>query len=185
MTEMATNPNNFKSAHGLRHKGARFLWEIVWLFLFRPTPKRLGGPWRNFLLRLFGAKIGRCWFHPSVRIWVPWRLEVGNDTYIDQNVWLYNTWECKIDDRVIISADSVLCTVSHDYSVASYELIGKRITIESDCWITMKVFICPGVTVGQGSVIGACSVVTKNVQPWTVMAGNPARLIKKRILTTK
>lgn len=180
MSNIVTSPDSFKSPHNLKNKIGRFVWGVAWLCLFRPTPKRLGGAWRNFLLRMFGARIKRCWLHPSVKIWAPWKLEIGNDSYIDQSVWLYNTYDCTIKDRVIISAESVLCTVSHDYATSNYQLIGEKICVQSDSWITMRVFVCPGVTIGQGAVVGACAVVTKDVEPWTVVAGNPAKFIKKR-----
>jgi putative colanic acid biosynthesis acetyltransferase WcaF len=180
MSDALTTPVTFKSPHGFRNKAFRCLWGFAWLFLFRPTPKRLGGCWRNGLLRLFGAKVGRCWIHPSVRVWAPWKLKIGDDVYIDQGVWLYNAYGCEIKGRVIISAEAILCTASHDYTVSSYPLIGRPIVVESDCWITMRVFIAPGVTVGTGAVVGACAVVTKDVPPWTVVGGNPAGFIKKR-----
>lgn len=175
-----TSPKNFISPHSIGNKFRRFFWEWVCLILFRPTPKRLGNRWRCFLLRLFGAELGNCWLHPSIKIWAPWLLKVGDDTYIDQSVWVYNTYGCEIGSRVIISAETILCTVTHDHTTPSYQLRGKRICVKDDCWITMRTFVCPGITINEGAVVGACAVVTKDVEPWTVVAGNPARFIKKR-----
>jgi putative colanic acid biosynthesis acetyltransferase WcaF len=134
---------------------------------------------------LFGARLGKCWLHPSVRIWAPWKLKIGDDVYIDQGVFLYNAYGCEIKDRVIISAEAVLCTVSHDYTVPSYPLIGRPIVVGSDCWIATRAFISPGVSVGTGAVVGACAVATKDVSPWAVVAGNPARFIKARVMEGK
>jgi putative colanic acid biosynthesis acetyltransferase WcaF len=75
-----------------------------------------------------------------------------------------------------------LCSVSHDYTSDSYTLIGSKITVKDDVWIAIQAFIMPGVTIGEGAVVGACAVVTKDVPPWTVVAGNPAREIKKRVI---
>lgn len=180
--ENKTSPKDFRSPHSFGNKLLRYIWEWIYLFLFRTSPKRLGNSWRCFLLRRFGAEIGDCWIHPTVKIWAPWLLKIGDETYIDQDVWLYNTYGCEIGNRVIISTDSILCTVSHDYTIPSYPLIGKRIVVANDCWITMRAFVCPGVTIGEGVVVGACAVVTKDVESWTVVAGNPARFVKKRVI---
>ena len=176
----ATSPAAFENPYSLGNKVARMLWAVVWLLFFRPTPRRLGQGWRCFLLKLFGAKLGSCWFHPRVRIWAPWKLEAGNDVFIDEGVWIYNAYGCRIGDRVTVSADSVLCSVTHDYTEPTYPLTGAKIVVDADVWITMRCFVMPGVHVGEGAVVGAQSVVTKNVEPWSVVAGNPARFVKKR-----
>jgi putative colanic acid biosynthesis acetyltransferase WcaF len=175
-----TAPENFSNPYSTGSKIARILWAVVWTLFFRPTPKRRGQAWRRLLLRLFGAKLGICWLHPSVRIWAPWELEIGDNVYVDEGVWIYNAYGCVIHDRVIISANAVLCTATHDYTDPLYPLTGSKIVVGSDTWITMKAFIMPGVRIGDGAVIGAQSVVTRNVEPWTVIAGNPARFVKKR-----
>ena len=157
------------------------MWGVVSTVFFHPSPVCLNR-WRRFLLRCFGAKLGACWLHPSVRIWAPWELEIGSQVYLDAGVHLYNAFGCTIEDRVIISMDSMLCTASHDYTRPDYPLTGKRITVKSDAWITAKAFVAPGVTIGEGAVVAACAVVTRDVGPWTVVGGNPARFIKARVL---
>jgi putative colanic acid biosynthesis acetyltransferase WcaF len=178
---MQTEIVKFKNPHSRANKIGRLAWRAAWLLLFRPTPQFMGA-WRSFLLTLFGAKIGRARLHQSVQIWAPWRLEIGNDVYIDSDVNLYNVYGLKIGDRVVISLGSFLCGASHDYTITTYPLIGGTISVGSDSWIAADAFVAPGVTVGEGSIVGARAVVTRDVLPWTVVAGNPAQAIKQREL---
>lgn len=177
-----TNPAAFRNPHTFRNKVGRLLWGLVWHCLFRPTPARLFVGYRNGLLRLFGARLGRVWIHPSVRVWAPWQLTLGDDVFIDEGVSLYNAYGVAIGDRVIISFGTCLCTASHDHRAADYPLIGGCIAVRSDTWLAAQAFVGPGVTVGEGAVIGARAVLVKDVAPWTIVAGNPAREIGKREL---
>ena len=119
---------------------------------------------------------------PSVKIWAPWNLEFGSFVAIDDNVRLYSANKIKIGTKVAISQGAFICTASHDISDPSRPLITKPIVIEDGVWIGAWAFIHPGVTIGEGAVVGACAVVTKDVPAWTVVAGNPAREIKKRVI---
>jgi putative colanic acid biosynthesis acetyltransferase WcaF len=176
---MRTDPGSFVNPHGLRNQAGRLLWSLVWATLFRPSPWFMNG-WRRFLLRAFGAKIGRSEFKPTVRVWAPWRLSVGNDVYVDRGVFLYNVYGVEIADRVVISFGSVLCTASHDFRRSDFPLIGRPIMIHNDTWIAAECFLTPGVTVGNGAVVGARAFVTKDVAPWSIVSGNPAVVIGMR-----
>jgi putative colanic acid biosynthesis acetyltransferase WcaF len=178
------NNEEFQNPHSFRNKFGRVLWTIVFNLLYRWTPPRLGMGWRKILLRIFGARIGKSWIHPSTRLWAPWQLEIGDSVYIDQGCYLYNPYPIRIQDRVIVSFGCVLCTPSHDYTQARYPLIGDEIVVESDCWLMAEVFVCPGVHVHSGSVIAARAVVTRDVEPRTVVGGNPARFIKHREMSS-
>lgn len=183
MTEQPRTDNrNFKNPHSLRNKLGRRLWDVCHVLLFRPTPPRLMGGWRTFMLRMFGAKLGKAWFHPSVKIWAPWLLEAGDDVFVDAQVRLYNAYGIKLSDRVIVSQHAFLCTASHDYTDPVFRLIGKAITVGPDAWVAADAFIAPGINVGAGAVVGARAVVVKDVAQWTIVAGNPARYIKDRVL---
>jgi len=183
MTTRQTNPSGFRNPHGRGNKIGRVAWGAVYLLLFRPTPSRFLVGWRNWLLRRFGARIGpRVWIHPSARIWAPWLLEIGDEVYIDERVFLYSPFGIRIGDRVVISLRSFLCSASHDPSRPEYPLVGGRITVGNDCWVAGETFIGPGVTIGDGSVVGARAVVTRDVPPWSIAAGNPARVVKPREL---
>jgi putative colanic acid biosynthesis acetyltransferase WcaF len=176
---LKTKPDSFQNPHSLRNRCKRLLWNTVWQFL-KLTPPRIGWPLRKPILRLFGAKIGKSWLHGSVRIWDPGRLVIGDHCYIDRDVFLYNPWPITLEDRVIISFGALLCTPSHDITHPSLPLIGKPIQIESDVWVACESFVGNGVTVHEGAVVGARSVVVKPVDPWTIVGGNPAKFLKDR-----
>lgn len=175
---------SFVNPHSLGNKLGRLAWAIVWATLFRTSPWFMNG-WRRFLLRLFGAKLGRCEFKPSVRIWAPWRLVVGDNTFFDRGVFLYNAFGMTIGSNIVVSFETVLCTASHDHKDPKFALIGKPIVIENDVWIAAQAFVTPGVTIGQGSVVGARSFVRANVPAWSIVSGNPAVAVGKRTLRAK
>lgn len=178
---MRTDPVAFRNPHSRGNRIGRLAWGAAWSLLVRPTPWFLGR-WRRWVLRRFGARIGASAVDASVRIWAPWRLEIGDYVYVDDQARLYNVFGIRIGDRVVISQGAFLCGASHDYRDRAYPLIGGRITVEDDCWIAADAFIGPGITVGRGSVVGARAVVVKDVPPWSVVAGNPARVIRERTL---
>ncbi len=167
----------------LKEKLGRGLWLIVQSTLFRLTPKRLGNKWRCFLLKLFGATInGEILVSASCKILRPWDLEINDGSAIGESAIIYNYARVTIGAMSVISQYSYLCTGTHDYTHPHYPLIWAPITIGSQCWVAAKVFIAPGVTIGDGTVIGACSVVTRDMPSWTVCAGNPCRPIKPRVI---
>lgn len=172
---------NYKNRHPLSSKMMRAVWNMVWLLLFRPTPRGILYGWRRFLLRLFGARIGKgVNILPSCKIWQPWKLSMGDYSCLSENVDCYCVDRITIGEQVVISQGAFLCTASHDISSPVMELTYLPIVIGSQSWIAARAFIGPGVTIGEGAVVGACSAVFKDVEPWTVVGGNPARLIKKR-----
>jgi len=130
---------------------------------------------------MFGAKINNeVQVFPSCRIWAPWNLSFGVHVAIDDCVTLYSVDKITIGTKVAIRRDAFICTASHDITRKDRPLITKPITICDGVWIGAGAFVGPGVTIGEGAVVGARSVVTKDVEPWTVVAGNPAKFIKKR-----
>lgn len=180
LTVAVNRKNPFPSPHSLKNRALRVLWGIAWLGLFRPTPKPLHA-WRRFLLRLFGARIGfRAHVYPSVRIQAPWNLDMGDHACLGPYVDCYNVATVRLGELCTVSQYSYLCAATHDYTRASMPLIAKPITLGARAWIAADAFIGPGVTVGEGAVVGARSLVLRDVEPWTVVAGNPARPIKPR-----
>jgi putative colanic acid biosynthesis acetyltransferase WcaF len=178
-----TNPQAFQTSHSRAEKVRRLVWNIAHALLFRPSPWFMGA-WRSWLLSRFGARMKFARFNSSAKIWAPWLLETGEHVYIDMDVNLYNAFGIRIGDRVVISQGSFLCSATHDYVDPTYPLTGKEIVVEDDCWIAAQAFIAPGVTIGRGAVVGARAVVIRDVPPWTVVAGNPAKVIKQRTLNT-
>ncbi|MCC7351643.1 MAG: putative colanic acid biosynthesis acetyltransferase [Phycisphaerales bacterium] len=114
---------------------------------------------------------------------MPWRLSIGPNVAIGPRVHLYNLGGISIGHHVVISQDAYICGGTHDYTMLAYPLIRKKITIGNYVWIAAGAFIGPGVTIGDGAIIGARAVVMKDVAPWTIVAGNPAKVIKKRELS--
>lgn len=148
--------------------------------LYRFSPRLLWG-WRTALLRLFGAKIGsHVQIHPSVRIFLPWNLEVGDWSSIGFDALVYNLGRVTIGERVTISQRAHLCAGSHDYRDRAMLLLKPPIRVGDGAWICADTFVGPGVCVGEGAVLGARSVVMRDVERNAVMAGNPARKVAER-----
>ena len=175
---------SYKNRHSLRSKIARVLWNVVWLVVFRPTPRgNFFRPWRIALLKMFGAKVK--WSSnvlPSCRIWQPWKLTMGAYACLSENVDCYAVDAIVVGDQATVSQGTKLCTASHDISSKIMELATKPISIGANAWVAGWSIVLPGVTIGEGAVVGTGSVVTKDVEPWTVVGGNPAKFIKKREL---
>jgi putative colanic acid biosynthesis acetyltransferase WcaF len=164
----------------IANKLARTCWQVVWLLLYRPTP-RLFHAWRCLLLRAFGAKLGkRVHPYPSARVWAPWNLEMGDDACLSEAVDCYCVDKVRIGARTTISQYSFLCTASHDYRYPSFPLTSAPITIGEQAWIAADVFVAPGVTIGDGAVVTARSSVFGAIPAWTVARGNPAVPAKRR-----
>lgn len=163
-----------------RNKLARGIWNAVWLLLYRPSPRPLHA-WRCWLLRLFGAKIGRgAHPYPSARIWAPWNLVMGDHSCLSHFVDCYCVDKVTLGHHATVSQYSHLCTASHDYNKADMPLLTAPIVISDFAWITADVFVGPGVAVGQGAVVAARSTVTRDVAPWNVVAGAPAKFVRLR-----
>jgi putative colanic acid biosynthesis acetyltransferase WcaF len=161
----------------------RVFWGMAWP-LFRFSPRPCFG-WRCFILRCFGARVGRqVHIYNSTRIYYPWNLTVGDWSTIGEDALIYNLGPVTLGEKVTISHRAHLCAGTHDYSQPDLPLLKPPITVGDQAWICADAFIGPGVTVGEGAVVGSRAVVTKDVEPWTVVVGNPARFIKKRALST-
>lgn len=138
---------------------------------------------RIILLKLFDAKID--WgasVHPKAKIEYPWNLTMGNLSSIGENAWVYAMAPISIGDKTCIGKDSYLITGSHNVSSNRFELITKPIVIGNCCWLTTGVTVLQGVSINDYAVVSANSTVIKDVEPWTVVGGNPAKFIKKRII---
>lgn len=158
----------------------RVLWSVAVLF-FWLTPRLGANRFRNALLRAFGAKIGSAVrIHPSVNIVFPWNLSVGDDVVIGPGVNLYCLGKIEIGDDVMISQRAHLCAGDHDWRKPNLPLLTPPIVIEPETWIGAEAFVGGGARIGRGSICGARSVVFGNVLPGSIMAGNPARAIRRR-----
>ena len=171
---------HFKPCFSKKNWIGRFLWGLVWGFLFRPSP-RLAHGWRRMWLRCFGARIGRgTRVYPDVKIWAPWNFECGEYCILGDGAQFVTMARIRLGDRVIVSQEVYFATGSHETTTANFELIAQEIVVGSRVWIAARAFIMAGVTIGDGAVIGAQSLVNKDVDEWTIVGGNPIRYIKKR-----
>jgi putative colanic acid biosynthesis acetyltransferase WcaF len=159
--------------------GRRVCWMLLRpLFRFSPRPCFR---WRNFLLRLLGAQIGRdVHIYSSAVIYYPWQLVAGDECAIGEYAFIYNLGRVTIGARATISHRAHLCAGSHDYSMADFPLVRPPIAIGEQAWICADAFVGPGVTVGEGAIVGAGAVAMTDVEPWMIVAGNPAQVIKLR-----
>ncbi len=165
------------------NKLRRLFWNCCCLLLFYPFNTPIFKTWRVLVLRLFGAKIGaNSIVHSSCKIWAPWNLEIGNHTCIGPNSIIYNPGKIILGNKVAISQYAYLCTATHDYTSSKHTLYWKEIKIDDYAWVAARAFVSPGVRIGTYAIVGACSVLTKDAEPWGIYAGNPAKFIKKRVL---
>lgn len=159
----------------------RCAWIIIWTLFVRPIPRRSLCFWKRFLLRVFGAKIDNtAVIYSSAKIFYPKNLEMDKHSCLASNVNCYNVDRVVIGSNATVSQGAFLCTASHDITKSTHPLITAPITVEDQAWIAAEAFIGMGVTIGQGAVVGARAAVFKDVDPWTVVGGNPAKFIKKR-----
>jgi len=157
----------------------RIIWGFVHPIFFKYSPRLFYG-WRNFILRIIGAKIGQnVKIYPSARIMFPWLLQIGDNTTISWEVKVYNLGFSVIGSNTIISQYSYLCGGTHDFRSKEFTLLRTGFTIGNNVWIAADAFIGPGVKVGDGAVVGARAVVMKDVEERAIVVGNPAKVIGK------
>lgn len=173
--------SSYKNSLSRKNQIARFLFTVVWTILARPLPRSLGRTWKIFILRLFGAKIHvTANIYSSVRIYMPWNLEMHEFSCLAPEVDCYNVAKIVIGAHTTVSQKTYLCAASHDITKSNNPLIYAPIIIEDQAWIGANVFVGMGVKIGQGAVVGATASVFKNVESWTIVGGNPAKFLKQR-----
>ncbi len=156
------------------------LWWLVQATLFRCSPYPLHG-FRRALLRLFGAKIGRnVLIRADAKFYFPWRVEIGDFSWIGSGVMLYSLERITVGAHCVISQEAYLNTGNHDIAAPHFDLIVKPIVIQDHVWVGTRAFVNLGVTIHDGAVIGAMSVVTKDMPANMVCVGNPCRPCKAR-----
>lgn len=159
----------------------RVLW-MAGKYLVRWSPRPAFG-WRRFVLRAFGATIGpNVHVYSSTRVYMPWNLTVGAWAAIGEDVLVYNLGPVTIGERATVSHQAHLCAGTHDYRKADLPLLKPPVTIGAQAWICADAFVGPGVTVGEGAIVGARAVAVRDVDPWTIVSGNPAQPVKERRL---
>lgn len=160
----------------------RVAWILVSALFFQHS-LALGTGWKCFLLRIFGAKVGKgVMIKPNVTIKYPWFLKIGDYTWIGEQVWLDSLASITIGSNCCISQGALLLTGNHDYTKVSFDLIIGKIVLEDGVWIGAKSVVCPGVICFTHSVLAVGSVATKNLDTYSIYQGNPAIFKKKRIM---
>ena len=173
--------SRYHNALSRKNQVVRMLWTVVWGVFARPLPRSVGSGWKRFLLRLFGARIdATAIVYSSAKVYYPANLTMGAYACLASDVDCYNVVPVTIGDNTTVSQGAYLCTASHDITNPLNPLVTKPIVIEDQAWVAAGAFVGMGVTIGQGAVVGARAAVFKNVEPWTVVGGNPAKFIKRR-----
>ena len=170
-----------RPAFPLRLRIKRLVWSVVWILLYRPSPRPLHG-WRAILLRTFGARMGsNCHFYPKSKIWAPWNLICDDQVTAADGAEIYNPAPMTFGSHAILSQDSYLCGATHDYDDPAFPLIAFAMQVGAYSWICARASLAPGANVGEGAVLGLGSVATRDLDPWTVYAGVPAVKVKERM----
>jgi putative colanic acid biosynthesis acetyltransferase WcaF len=169
-----------RRSFSLKHQLFRALWQLVWLLLAAWTPPPLH-PWRRVILRAFGAKVQkRCDVRGSARVWYPPNLSLGEGALIGPNVNCYNMAPIELERFALVSQGAHLCAGNHDIDDPEFKLFSKAIVLGAYSWVAADAFVAPGVTVGEGAVLGARGAAFGDLQPWTLYLGNPAVPKRKR-----
>jgi putative colanic acid biosynthesis acetyltransferase WcaF len=172
-------------AFPLKNRLMRFVWGVVYNLLFRPSPRPMFG-WRNFLLGIFGARLERdTKIYPTVRIWAPWNLYCEDHVAIAEEAILYNPKLLTIRSHGIISQQAYICGATHDYEDPAFPLISFPTTLGAYSWVCARATVMPNVNLGDGTILALGSVAAKDLKPWTVYGGIPAKPIKARTICSK
>jgi putative colanic acid biosynthesis acetyltransferase WcaF len=181
--ETAADPY-LRPAFDTRDRSRRFLWNLCHAMLYRTSPRPLHG-WRTFLLRCFGAQMGPdCHFYPNSKIWAPWNLVCAENVTAADGVEIYNPAPMRFGSHAILSQDAFLCGATHDFDDPGFPLLAYAMEFGPYSWICARAIVAPGVSVGEGTVLGLGSVATRDLEPWGVYAGVPATKIKDRRRTS-
>ena len=175
-----TNPYH-RPAFSLKHRLARLLWQVVYLLLYRTSPRPMHA-WRSLLMRLFGAKMGPgCHFYPSGKVWAPWNLSCDDCCTLADQAEIYNPSPIYLESHCIVSQQAYICGATHDYNHPDFPMISYSMRLGAYSWICARASVSPGVDVGEGAVLGLGSVASSDLEPWTVYSGVPAVRIKARL----
>lgn len=173
-------PRPYRNSLPLSNRLARMAWIATAAVFFHLSPTPCFA-WRRLLLRVFGARIAAgVKVYPSVVVWAPWNLVMAAGSCLGPRVKCYNVAQVAIGVQATVSEGVFLCTASHAIHDPDYSLIAAPIRICRGGVVFVEAFIGPGVTVEQGAVVGARSVVMKSIESYSIVAGNPSREIGRR-----
>lgn len=173
----------FRLPPGFRGRSAVVvqLWWLVQATLFRGSPQVLYG-WRRWLLRRFGAQIGRgVLIRASAEVTYPWKVTIGDYAWIGDGAVLYSLGEIHVGAHSVVSQRSYLCAGSHDPDSIAFDIVALPVVVGRECWIAADVFVAPGVSIGDGTVVGARSTVFADLPPGMICRGSPAVPVRRRL----
>jgi putative colanic acid biosynthesis acetyltransferase WcaF len=176
----AANPRFGGPSFSLGSRMFRLVWVVSWTLFASWTPSPMHA-WRRFILSVFGANLHRtAKVYPSVKIWYPPNLSMGAYSCLGPRVDCYCMAEVKLGQHSLVSQGAQICAGTHDVDDADFQLICRPISIGAHAWVAASAFVGPGVSIGEGAVLGACSVSFKDLIAWTIYVGNPARATRAR-----
>ena len=176
-TDLSKFDNSWYNPGGLFKRG---VWFFVNVCVMQSRMNPFNGL-RVFFLKIFGAKVGSgVVIKPNVNIKYPWKLEIGNNVWIGEQVWIDNLGEVKIGDNVCLSQGAMLLCGNHNYKKVEFDLVVGDITLEEGVWIGAHSVVCPGVSCKSHSILSVNSVAVKTLEPYTIYQGNPAIELRKR-----
>lgn len=162
-------------------RACRLLWSVCYVVLYRTSPRPMHA-WRSFLLRLFGARLGpKCHFYPRGKVWAPWNLTCDEAACLGDDAEIYNPAPVHLGSHAIISQQAYLCGATHDYNDPDFPLVSFPARLGAYSWVCARAVVMPGVSLGEGAVLGLASIATRDLEPWSVYAGVPARKVKARL----
>src|SRR5215470_5866894 len=165
----------------LRNRLVRVLWSIFYVLFYRPTPRLLHG-WRAMVLRLFGEKLRpKCHFYARARIWAPWNLVCEDRVSVADDAELYNPSKLYMGSHCIVSQGAYICGATHEYDDPFFRLVHFPVRLGAYSWVCARAVVNPGVNVGEGAILGLGAIATRDLEPFGIYAGIPARKIKERL----
>ena len=181
-----TDVVHYQSPYTNLDRFKRLLWQGAWAAVTTIFPRSLGNPVKVVLLRAFGAKVSSsAKVYSGAKVFLPKNLIMEDNACLGEGVICYNTTTVRVGSNATVSQRTYLCTASHDITDERHPQTDRPITIGNRAWVAAEAYIGPGVSIGEGAVVGARACVYKSVDPWTVVGGNPAVIIKMRVLRTQ
>ena len=164
----------------LSDRARRAIWNCCYRLLFRPSPRLMFG-WRAMLLRAFGAKLGTgCKIYPKAKVWAPWNLKCEDLISLADGAEIYNASRIYFGSHAIVSQGAYVCGATHLYNEPEFRLVSFEMKIGAYAWICARAIVSPGVNVGEGAILGLGSVATKDMEPFGIYVGAPAKKVKER-----
>lgn len=138
---------------------------------------------RNLIWKFFGLKLGaRSTLHTGVRVYDPRNIRIGEGTIVGYACFIDGREKVAIGSHTDIASEVMIYSQNHDLSAEDFHADGAPVKIGNYVFVGPRAIILPGVTIGDGAVVAAGAVVTKDVAPYTIVGGVPGKVISERKL---